>query len=181
MKQQAKSLAVAEPSGWQSLLNPVQSKVAKDIKITNAQGVDAVLQGWALAKPVRDFLANIKYAESVDYQTFRFTVQQGRSTVDEFVASGRNYDGKVQLAYIKVSASATAKTQYVTTTSCRRIMLFFKKCRRVHTARGFNTGELQKMQNAMLSQAYKKLTAEVNQLAVYVQAVPLESFEVYFN
>jgi len=117
---------------------------------------------------VKDFLANIKYAESVDYQTFRFTMQHGRSTIDEFVASGRNYNGKIQLAYIKVAASASAKTQYVTTTKCRRVAIFFKKCRKIHTARGFNTGELQKMQNAMLSHAYKKLTAEANQLSVYV-------------
>ena len=178
MKQQASALAVGEPGNWQAYLQaPIQSSAAKDIQITTPEGVDGVLQSWGLPQQVRDFLANIKYAESVDYQTFRFVMQLGRSTIDEFVASGRNYNGKVQLSFIKVNASANAKTQYVVTRRCRKVALFFRKCNRVHTARGFTTGELEVMQNAMLNHAYVRLSNEANSLAVYLQSVPLDFFE----
>jgi hypothetical protein len=127
------------------------------MKQTNVEGVDGVLSGWGLPKQVVDFLRNIKYSESVDYQTYRFVLRRGKARIEEFVAAGRNYGGNVYLSHMKVVAHTKPKTQYVTTKKCVT-RFFIKRCHNVHTARGFKTGELEKMQKALLFHAYTKLS-----------------------
>jgi hypothetical protein len=38
-------------------------------------------------------MLNIKYAESLGYQTFNFVIKKGETSIDEYIAAGRSYQG----------------------------------------------------------------------------------------
>jgi hypothetical protein len=133
------------------------------MKITNSDGVDEILRKWGLPKQVTKFLANIKYAEGVDYQTFRFAIRRGNALVEQFVASGRNFNGKIYLSHIYVEAQSTPIKQYITTKKCVT-KFFIKRCNNVHRVRAFKTAEIQSMQNALLHEGFVQLKNKVNSL-----------------
>ncbi len=56
-------------------------------------------------------MLQIKAAESIDYQTFNFVVKDGAARIQEFVAAGRNYGGKIFVSYIKVDVTGSTITQ----------------------------------------------------------------------
>jgi hypothetical protein len=51
---------------------------------------------------VYSFLANIKFSREVKYQTYKFAIKKGKSSLQEFVVAGRHENEKVILGYMKV-------------------------------------------------------------------------------
>jgi len=103
------------PPAFNSLAKNVVATSSSDIKLTDMAGVDGVLASWNLPKEVASFLSNIKFAESVTYQTYRFALKTGASSLQEFVASGKNNGNSITMAFIKVNVQGTPIQQYVVT------------------------------------------------------------------
>ena len=81
------------PNNFGDFVSSVSTDVALDVRDTDMAGVDPTLAAWGLPGEVTSFLSNIKYAESVQYQTFKFVVRNGEANLGEFVAAGRNFGG----------------------------------------------------------------------------------------
>ncbi len=110
-------------------------------------------------------MLQIKAAESIDYQTFNFVVKDGAARIQEFVAAGRNYGGKIFVSYIKVDVTGSTITQYVYWEECKRKWYGRKKCWTNSAPRALYTSELVSIQNGLLHHGYKALQAQLDTLA----------------
>ena len=103
LKSAIEALNTPMPPIFNSLEKNLIATSSSDIKLTDMDGVDGVLAAWNLPKEVSSFLSNIKFAESVTYQTYRFALKTGASSLQEFVASGKNNGNSITMAFIKVN------------------------------------------------------------------------------
>ena len=94
-------------------------------------------------------------------QTQHFAVQADHVAVQEFVASGKNENGKIVLSFIHSEAIGDVITQTTTTQHCHWF-LFWKKCHNEYDPRGFTTDELIAMQNGLLYYGYTALLDAIN-------------------
>ena len=78
------------PGNFGQFARNVAANVALDIRDTDINGVDSTLAAWGLPAEVNNFLANIKFSESIQYQTYKFVVKNNDFSLGEFVAAGRN-------------------------------------------------------------------------------------------
>jgi Tfp pilus assembly protein FimT len=77
MKSSVQALNKKLPGRFNSLVTNIKANVAQDIKETTPEGVDSILSNWNLPQEVTEFLATIKFSESVKYQTYRFALRIG--------------------------------------------------------------------------------------------------------
>jgi hypothetical protein len=177
MRAVVNSLSTPMPGNFGQFVGSVFSDVALDIRDTDIGGVDPVLAAWGLPAEVNNFLANIKFSESVHYQTYKFVLKHNDVSLGEFVASGRNDGGQISLAFIKVNVHANPIQQYDTVKVCKRI-IGIKRCHDEKRARAFNLGELQVIQEGMMHHGYAKLLEKANTINM---AVVDEIFADVFN
>jgi hypothetical protein len=116
-----------------------------------------VLAKWALPKAVSDFMLNIKYADSLGYQTFNFVLKQSETSIAEYIAAGRNYQGEIFIAFIGLTVQGTPITQYSYWQACKRRWYGRKVCWTESAPRGFYTNELLSIQNGLLHHGYNAL------------------------
>jgi len=167
MRAVVNSLSTPLPGNFGQFVSSVYSDVALDVRDTDAAGVDPTLAAWGLPAEVTNFLANIKYAESVQYQTYKFVVKHHNAALGEFVAAGRNTGGQISLAFIKANVNANTKQQFETVRKCKRIV-FVKKCHNENVPRAFNAGELNVIHQGMLAHGYAKLLEKANTINLAV-------------
>jgi hypothetical protein len=104
-------------------------------------GVDQVLAEWNLEPKAADFLRNIKFADAANYHSLGFDLQRSTGSVEEYVASGTNTNGRIILSFMKGSASGVALFPPVYAVRCRRV-LFVRRCKTYNYPRPLNAGEL---------------------------------------
>lgn len=113
LRETAGNLKTALPGNFGGLCSGVRPSARAEFEQTNTTSIDQVLTKWSLPKAVNDFIAQIKYAESVGYQTFNFIMKTGETKIQEFVAAGRNYGGNIFISFISVEVSGSTIPQYV--------------------------------------------------------------------
>ena len=93
LRDTAASLMTPLPGDFGRLCSNVRPTARSEFERTNSTQLANILAKWALPKAVTDFMLNIKYAESLGYQTFNFVIKKGETSIDEYIAAGRNYQG----------------------------------------------------------------------------------------
>lgn len=108
LKQQITYLKQDIPGNFPVYMNFGGATNDMQVRETDFNGVDQILAEWNLDPRVTDFLRNVKFADSASIHTLGFQVQaQTGATVEETVAAGTNYDGKILMAFIKTRTSGS--------------------------------------------------------------------------
>lgn len=96
------------PKNFNTYCKSVVSDGVFGIRDTDINGVDQILAEWNLDSRATEFLSNIKFADSTNYHSLGYQLQNKDGAVEEYVASGTNMNGKIVLAYVHVRSHGQA-------------------------------------------------------------------------
>jgi hypothetical protein len=71
--------------------------------------VQALVSSWPIPDEVKNFLFNLAWSETVSFQTYHFALANGQTSVNEVIATGRNLNGRVDVAYISATSRGTLR------------------------------------------------------------------------
>lgn len=138
---------------------------------TEVSGLHQLEDQWKLPKDVRAKVHELVIAKSVTFEAFHVSVKapSGSGSLTEYIGAARRQGDTADVVAANVAASATLHPQYdaVSVKKCHHCWLLFHCCHHVteHRKRGFTGAEIKKIEDAMRSAAWTRLTHLVNEHA----------------
>lgn len=66
--------------------------------------IDDILLSWNIPQVAREFLSNIKYSDEATHHSHSFLIENHASSIDEYVVSGKNDNGKIVVSYVHANS-----------------------------------------------------------------------------
>ena len=179
LKREIAELAVSVPAGTQCPGNRYSkgssclmygehtsgSMASKTVAMTD---LDATLASFGLPASVQSRFKEVLISPSVEFETFHVSVSANVASgrVEEYVGAARNVNGKANLAYMHVVATAALNPQYnrIKEKKCHHCWLVARCCHDEYVLheRGFTVSEIQRISTGLRAFAYQHLHQQVS-------------------
>eukprot|EP00828_Plagiopyla_frontata_P042686 TRINITY_DN643_c0_g1_i1.p1 TRINITY_DN643_c0_g1~~TRINITY_DN643_c0_g1_i1.p1 ORF type:complete len:357 (-),score=61.38 TRINITY_DN643_c0_g1_i1:81-1151(-) len=157
LQEQAKKIAATIPSDYSKLIMEIKTNGLDGFDSCEVSGFNQMIAKYDFTQAVIDNFKTVTFSESVEFQSFYVNIKNEIADVIEFLGTGINQNGTIQIAFVYLFAEGTPIPQFTSHKSCHDCHVFFKCCETTYTERPFTQSEIDIITNTVRGNGYQQV------------------------